>query len=64
MTEPAMDLATVLVLVLGLLFFGGIAFLAWKERKKEGSESKRDEPVAPPVDSRREEPRRRKRRAG
>jgi hypothetical protein len=62
--EPLMDLATVLVLVLGLLFFGGIAFLAWKEKKKEGSESKLDEPVARPVNSQREEPRRRKRRAG
>jgi len=58
-----MDLATLLVLVLGLLFFGGIAFLAWKEKKKEGSESQGNEYAARPVDSRREEPRRRKRRA-
>jgi len=30
-----MDLASVMLVVLGLLFFGGIGYLVWRERKRE-----------------------------
>jgi hypothetical protein len=57
-----MDLATAMLLVLGLLFFGGIGYLVWRERKKGSPENTADVSMAQPRDSQHEEPAQRKRR--
>ncbi len=59
-----MDLATVMVLAIGVLFFGGILFLAWRERKKAGSEVKGEVSAAGPNASQHQESARGKRRTG
>jgi hypothetical protein len=59
-----MDLATVVLLVLGLLFFGGIGFLAWRERKKAVPEDKGAVSATGPSASQHQESARGKRRAG
>lgn len=58
-----MNLATIIVLVLALLFFGGIGYLAWSERKKP--KLKIVKPVSPAaeIDPQIEEVEPRKRRA-
>jgi hypothetical protein len=53
--EPAMDLSTVIVLVLGLIFFGGIIFLAWREQGKGRSRETADAARVHPGDSKVEE---------
>ncbi len=58
-----MDPATLLVLVAGLLFFGGIIFLAWREQKKAKPEGTRSTPSAQTDEPRTERAARQKRRA-
>jgi hypothetical protein len=48
-----MDLGTVIVMILALFFFGGIAFLSWASRRKKTS---RADALAPMIDDSRVAP--------
>ena len=59
-----MDLGTIIVIVLALLFFGGIGYLSWSARKTGDSQDKEETSAVPSVSSHPREAGRRKRRAG
>jgi len=58
-----MNLATLIVFVLALLFFGGIGYLAWSERRKQKLKIVKPASPAAEIDSQTEEVEPRKRRA-
>jgi hypothetical protein len=59
-----MNLGMIVVLTLALLFFGGIAFISWKQRNKASPEHAGSTPRPQPRDSERDEALPRRRRTG
>ncbi len=57
-----MDLGSLVLVILGLLFFGGILFLVWRNQSKGRSQGTSDTPSAQPGDSQTERVARKKRR--
>ncbi len=59
-----MDLGTIIVLILAVLFFGGLTLLVWSEQKKSKSQATKVASMEQPINSQLEQTARRKRRAG